>query len=280
MAPNMSDGLQIAQPETYPEAVNRYSPNSDAKLPQLHDHDSDYEPADLTRTRTRSTQHHLSFNPPSHSDQSEYNGTLEIPAEMWRKVFAHRRRNFWILCSLSIVMVGALVGGSIGGALFVQDKANKAAATASSTVLVTPTSAASASPTGSGQDNDAYMARPFGAVQSINTTCPSTLLISSQLEGKTSDISGRYTYSCLDSTNILDLNLMSFTAYTLEQCVDACSQYNVIENGMNTTCKAAVVNSDFRKNYESGIGANCWLKGGAGNASTGKTGYTAAVLKE
>ncbi|KAI1514786.1 hypothetical protein Ptr86124_006109 [Pyrenophora tritici-repentis] len=276
----MSDGLQIAQPETYPEAINRYSPNSDTKLPQFHDNDREYLPDDLTRTRTRSKQRHLSSNPPSRSDQSEYNGTLEIPAEMWRKVFAHRRRNFWILCSLSIVIVGALVGGSIGGALFVQDKADKAAAAASSTALATPTSTASASPTNSGQDEDAYTARPFGAVQSINTTCPSTLLVSSQLEGKTSDISSRYTYSCLDSTNILVLNLMSFTAYTLEQCVDACSQYNAMKNDMNTTCKATVINSDFRKNYESGIGANCWLKGGVGSASTAKTGYTAAVLKE
>jgi hypothetical protein len=124
-----------------------------------------------------------------------------------------------------------------------------------------------------------YTARPFGAIQSINTTCPSTTLVSSQLEGKTTNISGRYTYSCLDSTNILDgSDLMSFTAYTLEQCVDACSQYSAMGN-KNETCKAVVINSQFRQSYETGNGANCWLKGTAENASTGKTGYTAAILR-
>lgn len=126
----------------------------------------------------------------------------------------------------------------------------------------------------------AYVARPFGTIQSINTTCPSTLLISSQLEGKNSEISGRYTYSCLDNTNILDKpDLMAFTAYTLEQCVDACSQYSAMSN-KNETCKAVVINSQFREKYETGYGSNCWLKGSADNASTGKSGYTAAVLRE
>jgi len=123
-----------------------------------------------------------------------------------------------------------------------------------------------------------YSARPFGAIQSINTTCPSTLLISSRLEGKKSDISGRYTYNCLDSTNILDTILMSFTAYTLEQCVDACSQYSAMN--ASSACKAAVISSDFSTRYETENGANCWLKSGSGDASTGQNGYTAAVLRE
>jgi hypothetical protein len=127
-----------------------------------------------------------------------------------------------------------------------------------------------------------YTARPFGAIQSINTTCPAKFLISSQLEGKTSesDISGRYMYSCLDSTNILDSTLMSFTSYTLEQCVDACSQYSAMDSTTNNTCKAAVISSDFSGRYETANGANCWLKSGARNASTGQDGYTAAVLLE
>jgi hypothetical protein len=151
-------------------------------------------------------------------------------------------------------------------------------------LLPTPTSA-SASPSDVSADAPSetgtdYAARPFGAIQSINATCPSTLLISSQLESKMSDISGRYTYNCLDSTNILDADLMSFTAYTLEQCVDACSQYSAMNGGANTTCKAAVISSDFSARYETANGANCWLKSGSGDASTGQNGYTAAVLRE
>jgi hypothetical protein len=146
---------------------------------------------------------------------------------------------------------------------------------AADTPSETPTGSPSVGSENTGTD---YTARPFGAIQSINATCPSTLLISSRLEGKKSDISGRYTYSCLDSTNILDNTLMSFTAYTLEQCVDACSQYSAMD--ANNTCKAAVINSDFSGRYETENGANCWLKGGSGNASTGQSGYTAAVLRE
>ena len=161
-------------------------------------------------------------------------------------------------------------------------------------LMPTPTSAsASASASNTSSDNptnnpsDAskdtgvdYTVRPFGAIQSINTTCPSTLFTSSRLEGKTSDISGRYMYSCLDSTNILDSTLMSFTAYTLEQCVDACSQYSAMHSSIDNICKAAVISSDFSGRYETANGANCWLKSGAGNASTGQSGYTAAVLRE
>jgi hypothetical protein len=105
--------------------------------------------------------------------------------------------------------------------------------------------------------------------------------MSSQLEGKTSNISRRYRYNCLDNTDIPDLpNLMSFTAYTLEQCVDACSQYSAMGNGTNAVCRAAVINADFSQRYVRGNGANCWLKSGAGDARTGQTGYTAAVLQE
>ena len=152
-----------------------------------------------------------------------------------------------------------------------------APASASDTLPDSPTDNPTDGSQGTGTD---YIALPFGTIQSINTTCPSTLLISSRLEGKTSDISGVYTYSCLDSTNILDSTLMSFTAYTLEQCVDACSQYSAMDSSTNNTCKAAVISSDFRGRYETANGANCWLKSGAGNASTGQNGYTAAVLRE
>jgi hypothetical protein len=300
--PDMSDGLQIAQPETYPEAVHRYSTNNDTKLPQLHDQ-KDQEMAEI---RVRPSHDRMSFDPGPRSVQSEFGPTnIEVPVDLWKKVFDHLKRNFWIIVVLFFMVVGALVGSSIRGALFVQNRAEayeplllsvlnttlrSAAASASAASLsqspsiatTTSSSASSTSFSGDGEDTGAaYTARPFGATQLINTTCPSTLLISSQLEGKHSDISGRYRYNCLDNTTIPDLpNLMVFTAYTLEQCVDACSQYSAMGNNTNATRKAAVINGDFIQRYESGNGANCWLKSGAVDASTGQTGYTAAVLQE
>lgn len=155
-----------------------------------------------------------------------------------------------------------------------------AAAGAKQTSASNTTAASVQAPNESQGSSGMYMAQPFGAIQSIKSTCPSTILVSSQLEGKATKISGRYTYNCLDSTNILDgSDLMEFTAYTLEQCVDACSQYSAMAS-KNETCKAVVINSEFRQSYETGNGANCWLKGTAESASTGKTGYTAAILRE
>jgi hypothetical protein len=307
----MSDGLQIAQPETYPEAVHRSSTNNDTKLPQLHDR-TDQE---MTERPVRPSHDRMSYNPGPRSVQSDFGPTnLEVPVDLWKKVFDHRRRNFWIIVVLSVVIVGALLGGSIGGALFIQNRSDAyvhlllfettvndttfrsaaSAASASAASVAASLSQASSTPTSTssstlstgstGDDQDigaTYTARAFGAIQSINTTCPSTLLVSSQLEGKISDISGRYRYNCLDNTNISGPNLVAFTAYTLEQCVDSCSQYSAMSNSTDgAKCKAAVINAAFSKQYESSNGANCWLKSGAGDASTGQGGYTAAVLQE
>ncbi|KAH7549205.1 hypothetical protein J3E72DRAFT_344457 [Bipolaris maydis] len=282
-SPRSSEGLQIAEPEPYPEAVNRYSPNRDTKLPQLQDQPG----PDEASIRTRQSQERLSFRPRPYSDQSGYGPTVEVPPDVVKKFFAHRRRKFLFIVVFTLFIVGTLIGSSIGGALYVQDKAEQSAPGSETTTDVqdegptaNSTLAPAEPPTQTQPSGAAYTARPFGAIQSINTICPSTLLISSQLEGRNSDISGRYTYNCLDNTNILDEpNLMAFTAYTLEQCVDACSQYSAMGN-KNETCKAVVINSQFRERYETGHGANCWLKGSADDASTGKSGYTAAVLRE
>ncbi|KNG52152.1 hypothetical protein TW65_00619 [Stemphylium lycopersici] len=265
-SPQSSEGLQIAQPETYPEAVNRYSIHGDTKLPQHNVHPNADE-------RT-------SFRPGPHSDQSEYGATVEVSPDMLKKFFAHRQRKFWFIVVFTLFIVGTLIGSSIGGALSAAEDESSSADAPEETPSSDPTPTSANNPSEYWETDTTYTARPFGAVQSINATCPSTLLVSSRLEDKTSDISGRYTYNCLDSTNILsDSNLMGLTAYTLEQCVDACSQYSAMGSA-NGTCKAAVINSDFRQRYETGNGANCWLKGGAEDASTAKKGYTAAVLRE
>jgi hypothetical protein len=118
--PDMSDGLQIAQPETYPEAVHRYSTNNDTKLPQLHD-----QSHQEMQTPGRRSLERVSFEPSPRSVQSEFGPNLEVPVDLWKKVFVHRRRNFWYTVILSVVIVGALVGGLIGAALFVQNKTDE-----------------------------------------------------------------------------------------------------------------------------------------------------------
>jgi hypothetical protein len=116
--PDMSDGLQIAQPETYPEAVHRYSTNNDTKLPQLHDQSHHQTPG-------RRSHERVSFGPGPRSVQSDFGPNVEVPVDLWKKVFLHRRRNFWYTVILSVVIVGALIGGLIGAALFVQNKTDE-----------------------------------------------------------------------------------------------------------------------------------------------------------
>jgi hypothetical protein len=126
--PDMSDGLQIAQPETYPEAVNRYSSNGDTKLPQLHDDDDSrrgHSPRATRSTRMRGSHDILSYRTGTDSDQLDQAPHIQVPPDMWRKFFAHRRRKYWFTIAMSFTIVAALVGTSIGGGLVVQEKADK-----------------------------------------------------------------------------------------------------------------------------------------------------------
>jgi hypothetical protein len=56
-----------------------------------------------------------------------------------------------------------------------------------------------------------------------------------------------------------DDDLFAFTAYSVQQCVDACSQWNESAT-KNATCLAAVISSKLGVQRTQGTGANCWLK--------------------
>ena len=73
-------------------------------------------------THTRLSQERISFRPGPHSDQSEYGATVEVPPDMLKKFFAHRRCKFWSIVIFTLFIVGTLIGSSIGGALYVQDE--------------------------------------------------------------------------------------------------------------------------------------------------------------
>ena len=120
-SPGSSEGLQIAEPEVYPEAVNRYTPTRDTKLPQLHDQSS----PDAASICTRTSQERVSFHPGPRSDQSGSGTTIEVPPDMLKKFCAHRWRKFCFLVVFTLFIVGTFIGSSIGGALYVQDKAGQ-----------------------------------------------------------------------------------------------------------------------------------------------------------
>lgn len=117
-----AEGLQIAEPETYPEAVHRYTPTRDTKLPQLHDHSCPDEEASIY---TRLSQERISFRLGPGSDQSGCGTTLEVPPDLVKRFFDHRRRRFGFIIVFTLFILGAVIGASIGGSVYVQDRAQK-----------------------------------------------------------------------------------------------------------------------------------------------------------
>jgi hypothetical protein len=65
-------------------------------------------------------------------------------------------------------------------------------------------------------------------------------------------------YATTPGKDILKNDITAIFAYTLQQCIDACSTMNAINNDDN--CKAVVLISTLKREYEMNKGANCWLK--------------------
>lgn len=86
----MADAPQVAYAGPWPEADRRHQP------PAL------------------SPEHKWEDAPQAH--HGAYSPTTE------KKILGLRRRNFWILCLLALILVGAIVGGSVGGVAAVQKK--------------------------------------------------------------------------------------------------------------------------------------------------------------
>ncbi|KAF2826897.1 hypothetical protein CC86DRAFT_416645 [Ophiobolus disseminans] len=102
----MANAPQVAHAPPYPE----YNP---------HGHDQIYQLA-------------LSPDPTLAAVQARHH---EAP----NKIFGLRRRNFWMLATLAIILVAVTIGGSVGGVMAVQNKDQKEAVSAVVTAQVTQT---------------------------------------------------------------------------------------------------------------------------------------------
>lgn len=65
-------------------------------------------------------------------------------------------------------------------------------------------------------------------------------------------------------------------AYTLQQCVDACTLMNFATD--NKTCRAIVLSLDLSNNYVNSHKGNCWLKSSVGKELVTDALGTVAVL--
>jgi hypothetical protein len=106
----MADGLQYAPPTPSLEIdQSKPAPVYDQSItPQAH--------AKLTSGR-------YSYHLAGAADINGHHSYIEDGKQNHARILGLRRRNFWILVALAVVLVGATIGGSIGGVLAVQNTA-------------------------------------------------------------------------------------------------------------------------------------------------------------
>jgi hypothetical protein len=91
----MSDGLQLAREDQFPE---HYSNPKDNQAPEYHDASQSERSEDF-----------------KHNEKMLYTGEAKCLT-----ILGLRRRNFWVLVALALILTAAIVGGSVGGALAVR----------------------------------------------------------------------------------------------------------------------------------------------------------------
>jgi hypothetical protein len=120
----------------------------------------------------------------------------------------------------------------------------------------TPTQIPHTPPTPS--TSDIYAPLTFAQIMQINPTCPFPVLTSGP---DNSSVNDKYRYTCGPILNVGRQNddILFLTAYTLQQCISACSEWSDMQI-RNVTCQAAVISSRLGCRRSQGNGANCWLK--------------------
>ena len=83
-------------------------------------------------------------------------------------------------------------------------------------------------------------------------------------------------YDCIAQRNANEVgDIIAFEAYTIQQCVDACSNMNTIAGSVK--CRAVAMTNGLNYEWEGNVAANCWLKS-ASQPSQQQDNTTLAVL--
>jgi hypothetical protein len=145
---------------------------------------------------------------------------------------------------------------------------------ATTSAQATPTSsvASTASARASSPASSTYIPPAATAVALIDITCPSSLRA---WDGKR--------YDCTELRNIQGGDITGISAYSLQQCIHACSTFS--SRPGNKNCKAVAIGPALEHAYNINSGANCWLKESATpltvyTAGPGVVGGTIAVLQD
>lgn len=217
-------------------------------------------------------------------------------ADQKRTILGLRRRNFWILCILGMILVGAIVGGSVGGVAAVQsqndryvfhnalnvntasdgahyfyDSINRPAATLPDTISATSahSSVTGTPPTGTSMAPSTTSSGAFytpllpATVLNVDVSCPSPAR---------SFYNQSYTRATLTDIRRAG-DIIGIVAYTVQQCIDACSSMNNMMQ--KNVCLGVAVNPGMQENYGR-YGGNCFLKNVTG--PTGSVPETTLLL--
>ncbi|USP80176.1 uncharacterized protein yc1106_07450 [Curvularia clavata] len=209
---------------------------------------------------------------PARATQGKSDDETALPVS---RSLGFQRRKFWVLCVVAVILIGGTIGGSIGGVLAVQSsrygghEAGGYYATdllssargqpvvsvtmADTNLSQTPSTvtskdaaiAAASTITNSLSSSSLNAATP---TLTIDNSCPSTLRsYNSKL------------YDCVAKRNANEVgDIIAILAYTLQQCVDACSNMNIIAGSVK--CRAVAMTNGLDYEYQNNIAANCWLK--------------------
>lgn len=242
---------------------------------------------------------------------SHYVATGSSPPKM---VLGLRRRNVCIICVITFLLVGAIIGGSVGGIAAVQNKnvgyastpqsanilrhsdegrnaksSNRANAPPqacitsfnpmSSRIIESPTpglSHTTASGVSSSSHEIAFSTTASDPFSRYTPQAPSSVYMieTACLYNRLRSFSGD-TFDCNYDTDINQFgDLTALVAYTPQTCVDACSKLNEMTG--TSACKAVTVVETLAAEYVT-QGANCFLKNTTG-PSARRAGVMLAVM--
>lgn len=122
------------------------------------------------------------------------------------------------------------------------------------TLTITPSACVTTpSPTGTSPSDEAfYTPTPPRDVLRIDVSCPNTT-ISSPNAGAPVD------FRCVEHKDASLNDIVWFTAYTLQACIDGCTAFN--RGGQtDVKCRGVALGEDLSHQAVVNAGANCWLK--------------------
>jgi hypothetical protein len=104
----------------------------------------------------------------------------------------------------------------------------------------------------------------------VDSSCPTSAITTISVRGILNS------YNCTEQTDYPQNDITALTAYTLQQCVEACVLYNISQN--NKIC-LGVAHSPHMKDLYNSVTGNCYLKKAFGDRRPELNDWTTVMLR-